>query len=71
MYQVTIHHHDKDIIRDDLEDKFELIDNQIFKTKHAAKNWILEKLKGKPKKNKFHAILILETLQVTIIISQE
>ena len=40
MYQVTVHHHDKDIVRGDLEDKFELIAQECFKTRTAAKNWI-------------------------------
>jgi len=40
MYQVTIHHHDKDIVRGDLEDKFELIRQENFKTRTAAKEFI-------------------------------
>lgn len=37
MYQVTIHHHDKDWVRGDLEDKLELIRQENFKTRTAAK----------------------------------
>jgi hypothetical protein len=40
MYQVTVHHHDKDIVRGDLEDKFELVAQENFKTRTAAKDWI-------------------------------
>ncbi len=40
MYQVTVHHHDKDIVRGDLEDKFELIASELFKTRKSAKDWI-------------------------------
>ena len=40
MYQVTVHHHDKDIVRGDLEDKFELIAQKNFKTREAAKVYI-------------------------------
>jgi hypothetical protein len=40
MYQVTIHHHDKDWRRGDLEDKFELIGQENFKTRIAAKEFI-------------------------------
>jgi hypothetical protein len=40
MYQVTIHHHDKDWVRGDLEDKMELIAKENFKTRTAAKNYI-------------------------------
>ena len=37
MYQVTVHHHDKDWVRGDLEDKFELIAQENFKTKKSCK----------------------------------
>ena len=50
MYQVTVHHHDKDWVRGDLEDKFELIAQEWFKTRKAAKDWIereLSKRRGK------------------------
>lgn len=40
MYRVTVHHHDKDIVRGDLEDKFELIRQENFKTRKGAKEWI-------------------------------
>ena len=40
MYQVTVHHHDKDWVRGDLEDKFELIAQENFKTRKAAKEYI-------------------------------
>ena len=40
MYQVTVHHHDKDIVRGDLEDKIELIAQEWFKTRKAAKDYI-------------------------------
>ena len=53
MYQVTIHHHDKDWRRGDLEDKFELIGQENFKTRTAAKNYIEGKLSGKPSKQVF------------------
>lgn len=47
MWQVTVHHHDKDWRNGDLEDKFELIESKNFKTRTDAKNYILSKLKGK------------------------
>ena len=40
MYQVTVHHHDKDWRNGDLEDKFELIAQENFKTRTAAKEYI-------------------------------
>lgn len=40
MYQVTVHHHDKDWVRGDLEDKMELVAKENFKTRMAAKNYI-------------------------------
>ena len=40
MYIVTVHHHDKDWVRGDLEDKFELIAQENFKTRKAAKDYI-------------------------------
>lgn len=40
MYQVEVYHHDKDIVRGDLEDKFELIAKESFKTRQSAKNYI-------------------------------
>ena len=40
MYQVTVHHHDKDWRNGDLEDKFELIAKENFKTRQAAKMFI-------------------------------
>lgn len=40
MYVVTVHHHDKDIVRGDLEDKFELIDKEYFNTRKSAKSYI-------------------------------
>lgn len=49
MYTVTVHHHDKDWRRGDLEDKYELIDSRNFKTRTAAKDWIegeLRRLRG-------------------------
>ena len=45
MYQVTVHHHDKDWVRGDLEDKFELIAQENFKTRTAAKDYIEKCLK--------------------------
>ena len=47
MYQVTVHHHDKDWRYGDLEDKFELIAQENFKTRKAAKNWIQGQLARK------------------------
>ena len=44
MYQVTIHHHDKDWRNGDLEDKFELIRQENFKTRKAAKEFIERQL---------------------------
>ena len=44
MYQVTIHHHDKDWVRGDLEDKLELVAQENFKTRKAAKEFILRDL---------------------------
>ena len=46
MWQVTVHHHDKDWRNGDLEDKFELVESKNFKTRKAAKEYILNKLKG-------------------------
>ena len=40
MYQVTIHHHDKDWRNGDLEYKFELIRQENFKTRKDAKDYI-------------------------------
>ena len=40
MYTVTIHHHDKAWRNGDLEDKFELIAQENFRTRQAAKNYI-------------------------------
>ena len=40
MYQVIVYHHDKDWVRGDLEDKFELIAQENFKTRKAAKDYI-------------------------------
>lgn len=40
MYVVTVHHHDKDIVRGDLQDKFELIDKEYFNTRKSAKGYI-------------------------------
>lgn len=45
MYQVTVHHHDKDWIRGDLEDKFELVAKENFKTRTAAKEYIERELR--------------------------
>jgi len=51
MYQVEVYHHDKDWVRGDLEDKFELVAKEIFNTRTAAKNYIERHLRGKdPKK---------------------
>ena len=47
MYQVTIHHHDKDWRNGDLEDKFELIRQENFKTRTAAKEFIERQLANK------------------------
>jgi hypothetical protein len=47
MYQVKVYHHDKDWVRGDLEDKFELVAMEFFKTRTAAKNYIESRLKGK------------------------
>lgn len=47
MYTVTVHHHDQDWRRGDLEDKFELIESKNFKTKKDAKNWIISQLERK------------------------
>ena len=50
MYQVQIHHHDKDWVRGDLEDKFELIEQENFKTRKDAVAFIESKIGNKPKK---------------------
>jgi hypothetical protein len=50
MYQVKVYHHDKDWVRGDLEDKFELVAKEFFKTRTAAKNYIESKLRGKDSK---------------------
>lgn len=47
MYTVTVHHHDKNWRNGDLEDKFELIRQENFKTRIAAKQWILSQVRGK------------------------
>lgn len=47
MYTVTVHHHDKDYRRGDLEDKFELIQQENFKTRKAAKEFIESQLRRK------------------------
>ena len=47
MFTVTVHHHDKDWRRGDLEDKFELIDSRNFSTRKAAKGWIMTQTRGK------------------------
>ena len=44
MYIVTVYHHDKDWVKGDLEDKFELIDKESFKTRKAAKDYIERQL---------------------------
>ena len=44
MYQVTVHHHDKDWRNGDLADKFELLHSRHFSTKSAAKAWIEDEL---------------------------
>ena len=41
MFTVTVHHHDKDWRKGDLEDKFELIDSRNFKTRKDAKEYII------------------------------
>ncbi len=51
MYQVTVYHHDKDIVKGDLEDKIELIAQENFKTKTAAKDWIKRELGKKQGKS--------------------
>ena len=51
MYQVTVHHHDKDWRRGDLEDKFELVESKNFKTRTDAKAWIERKLCGHSSKS--------------------
>ena len=48
MYQVAVYHHDKAIVKGDLEDKLELVAQENFKTKKAAKEWIERELKDKP-----------------------
>ena len=47
MWQVTVHHHDKDWRNGDLEDKFELIQTENFKTKKSTKEWIIRQLAKK------------------------
>ena len=44
MYQVTVHHHDKAWVHGDLEDKLELVRQENFKTREAAKNFINKQL---------------------------
>ena len=46
MYTVTVHNHDKDWRRGDLEDKFELVESKNFKTRTDAKAWIERELRG-------------------------
>ena len=50
MYQVTVHHHDKNWRNGDLEDKLELVEVHNYKTKKEAKEWIESKLVNKSKK---------------------
>ena len=47
MFEVKVYHHDKDWVRGDLEDKFELINSEFFKTRKAAKDWIESSLSRK------------------------
>ena len=56
VYIVKVFHHDKDWVGGDLEDKFELEDSDIFKTRKAAKAWILNDLSKKrgTKTTKWH-----------------
>ena len=54
MYQVTIHHHDKDWRNGDLEDKFELIRQENFKTRTAAKEFIERQVAGKREVTRFY-----------------
>lgn len=49
MFQVEVYHHDKDIVRGDLEDKLELLEKEIFNTRKSAKAYIERCLSGKPK----------------------
>ena len=44
MYIVTVHHHDKDWVKGDLEDKFELVEQENFKTRKSAKAYIERQL---------------------------
>ena len=48
MYQVSVYHHTKDIVKGDLEDKLELMYTLSYTTKKAAKAYIEDKLRGKP-----------------------
>ena len=56
MFQVTVHHHDKDWRNGDLEDKFELIKQENFKTRKYAKEFILRELRklSGTKKTEWH-----------------
>lgn len=47
MYAVIVHHHCKDWRNGDLEDKIELTNKEFFKTRKAAKEWILKQAKSK------------------------
>ena len=69
MYQVTVHHHDKDWVRGDLEDKFELIAQECFKTRTAAMEYIERHLRGKDSKMSGE-IIIKEIKPATAIITQ-
>lgn len=56
MFQVQIHHHDKNWRNGDLEDKFELVKQENFKTRKAAKEFIEGQLRRMPgtKRTEWH-----------------
>lgn len=45
MYQVTVHHHDKDWVRGNLEDKMELVAKEVFNARKNAKSYIEDDIK--------------------------
>ena len=54
MYTVTLHHHTKAWRRGDLEDDFILEESKNFKTRTAAKDYILSKVRGKKVQENWH-----------------
>ena len=54
MYTVEVAHHCKAWRNGDLEDEFKLEEMTNFKTRTAAKNYIMSKVKGKKVQQNWH-----------------